>query len=471
MALAICILVTITLKPAMTEFHNLLSSYQPPGVMTEHLSAVKGLDNVQLKQYHSDGDKAFDQLLKQQAIVENTSVGLLNSPVRRINTVASGQLFPQGGKIFPISVDSLSDISAETTNSDSALTTAETGYTGTDLILQMENPVGADAIEISNVDTLQRVEGINHTLISAAESIEPLQLVSDQPVLVSSDYVLNSNNTSQGNVAVNINSQVASRLSPLHKLSIQAQYEQNTNVTKDGQLVSDELQKLQESNTDAIKTKFTDPVSANLSSENQIIFNEKLLRGFGNFSRLDQVSRQSHDNRVSLSALSDTNDSAILNTFNQSGIAGDSRVSNNLTLTLPVQNSAWSTEFGERVRWLVTTSTKQAEITLTPRNMGAIEVSISLENDQTNIQINTQNPAARDLVESSIGRLREILDQSGMGQVDVGVNLSHSSDNQQQSNQNNNVTNHDKFTDKDVTATFHQGYTYSDPSRLVDLYA
>jgi len=65
----------------------------------------------------------------------------------------------------------------------------------------------------------------------------------------------------------------------------------------------------------------------------------------------------------------------------------------------------------------------RAELTLTPPQLGRIEVSITVTGDQTSAQIVAATTAARDLIEESLPRLREILAQSGisLGQTDVGT--------------------------------------------------
>lgn len=50
-------------------------------------------------------------------------------------------------------------------------------------------------------------------------------------------------------------------------------------------------------------------------------------------------------------------------------------------------------------------------------------MSITVSGDQTSAQFVTATPAARELIEQSLPRLREILEQSGisLGQADVGT--------------------------------------------------
>ncbi len=89
----------------------------------------------------------------------------------------------------------------------------------------------------------------------------------------------------------------------------------------------------------------------------------------------------------------------------------------------PADSPTWPEEVGNRVSWMVGQHESQAELTLTPPQLGKIEVSITVSDEQTSAQFVTATPAARELIEQSLPRLREILEQSGisLGQTDVGT--------------------------------------------------
>lgn len=94
-----------------------------------------------------------------------------------------------------------------------------------------------------------------------------------------------------------------------------------------------------------------------------------------------------------------------------------------LHVTTPAGAPGWPEEVGNRVSWMVGQSESHAELTLTPPQLGKVEVSITISGDQTTAQIVAATPAARDLIEQSLPRLREVLEQSGinLGQTDVGT--------------------------------------------------
>ena len=89
----------------------------------------------------------------------------------------------------------------------------------------------------------------------------------------------------------------------------------------------------------------------------------------------------------------------------------------------PAGSPGWPEEVGDRVSWMVGQTESHAELTLTPPQLGKVEVSITVSGDQTSAQFVAATPAARELIEQSLPRLREILEQSGisLGQTDVGT--------------------------------------------------
>ena len=61
------------------------------------------------------------------------------------------------------------------------------------------------------------------------------------------------------------------------------------------------------------------------------------------------------------------------------------------------------------------------------RELGPVDVRINVNGEQANIQFTSQHAAVREALESSVGRLREMLESSGLNLADVGVSdQSHS---------------------------------------------
>lgn len=89
----------------------------------------------------------------------------------------------------------------------------------------------------------------------------------------------------------------------------------------------------------------------------------------------------------------------------------------------PVGSRGWDAEVGQKVVLMVNRLESRAELTLTPPHMGRVEVSISVNGDQTSAAFVSASPAAREALEQALPRLREILAEAGitLGQASVNA--------------------------------------------------
>ena len=89
----------------------------------------------------------------------------------------------------------------------------------------------------------------------------------------------------------------------------------------------------------------------------------------------------------------------------------------------PVGNRGWDAEIGQKVVLLVNRQESRAELTLTPPQLGKVEISISVNGDQTSATFVSASPAAREALEQALPRLREILAEAGitLGQASVNA--------------------------------------------------
>lgn len=89
----------------------------------------------------------------------------------------------------------------------------------------------------------------------------------------------------------------------------------------------------------------------------------------------------------------------------------------------PVGNRGWDAEIGQKVVLLVNRQESRAELTLTPPQLGKVEVSITVNGDQTSATFVSASPAAREALEQALPRLREILAEAGitLGQASVNA--------------------------------------------------
>lgn len=92
-----------------------------------------------------------------------------------------------------------------------------------------------------------------------------------------------------------------------------------------------------------------------------------------------------------------------------------------MSIAVPLQQSGWDQAMGERVVWMARSNVQQAQIQLNPRELGPIEIKISVQNDQTHVNFVAHHATTRDAIEAALPRLREMLGEQGLnlGQADV----------------------------------------------------
>lgn len=93
-----------------------------------------------------------------------------------------------------------------------------------------------------------------------------------------------------------------------------------------------------------------------------------------------------------------------------------------LRVGTPLGQAGWHEEMGQKLTWMVGNNRQQADIVLTPPQLGRVEVSLTMNGDQATAIFTSSNPAVREALESSLHRLREVLADAGvsLGQTQVG---------------------------------------------------
>ncbi len=91
------------------------------------------------------------------------------------------------------------------------------------------------------------------------------------------------------------------------------------------------------------------------------------------------------------------------------------------TIPVPVSSPNWGQAMAQRVLWLASNGIQAAEMQLHPRELGPVEIRISVANDQTQVQFSSQYGVVRETLEASTQRLRELFDASGLQLLDVNV--------------------------------------------------
>jgi len=93
-----------------------------------------------------------------------------------------------------------------------------------------------------------------------------------------------------------------------------------------------------------------------------------------------------------------------------------------LRIDTPLGQSGWHEEMGQKLTWMAGNNRQQAELVLTPPQLGRVEVSLTMNGDQATAIFTSPNPAVREALEASLHRLREVLADAGvsLGQTQVG---------------------------------------------------
>ena len=85
-----------------------------------------------------------------------------------------------------------------------------------------------------------------------------------------------------------------------------------------------------------------------------------------------------------------------------------------MSLVHPMQQKGWDMAMGQRVVWMVRHNVQEAQIQLNPRELGPIQVRVSVSNEQANVHFVAQHATTREALEAAMPRLRDMLNESGL---------------------------------------------------------
>ncbi|EXF67856.1 flagellar hook-length control FliK family protein, partial [Vibrio parahaemolyticus AQ3810] len=75
----------------------------------------------------------------------------------------------------------------------------------------------------------------------------------------------------------------------------------------------------------------------------------------------------------------------------------------------------------EKVQMMMSKNLKNLDIRLDPPELGRMQIRMTMNNDLANVHFTVTNPQARDIIEQTLPRLREMLAQQGMQLADSSV--------------------------------------------------
>ncbi len=107
----------------------------------------------------------------------------------------------------------------------------------------------------------------------------------------------------------------------------------------------------------------------------------------------------------------------------QTNMSGLQRLEQAQQMQAPVQikQDVASEQLAERVQMMMSKNLKNIDIRLDPPELGRMQIRMSMNGDLANVQITVSNPAARELIEQTMPRLREMLAQNGVALAETSV--------------------------------------------------
>jgi flagellar hook-length control protein FliK len=101
--------------------------------------------------------------------------------------------------------------------------------------------------------------------------------------------------------------------------------------------------------------------------------------------------------------------------------AAAAQILQNPALAGRLQASMTPNIINERIQYMMSANKQVADIQLDPPELGALQVRVTTQNDQTNVSFVVANAAVRDVLEQQMPKLREFFEQQGLELGDVDV--------------------------------------------------
>jgi flagellar hook-length control protein FliK len=101
------------------------------------------------------------------------------------------------------------------------------------------------------------------------------------------------------------------------------------------------------------------------------------------------------------------------------------------TMPLNIRQEQVSDEVAERINMMMAKNLKHVDIRLDPPEMGRMHIRLNMGTDSAGVQFTVSNQQARDAIEQSLPRLREMFAQQGIQLADTSVQQQSSGDSSQ----------------------------------------
>lgn len=132
---------------------------------------------------------------------------------------------------------------------------------------------------------------------------------------------------------------------------------------------------------------------------------------------LDNKTNETETQRIKL----DLNPSVNTPLYSKTSSTSNLGIQQQQILHQNIKDPQWQAEFSQKIVTLVKDGLQKAEIRINPPHLGVIDIKISLQNEQAQIQFTTPHQAVREVIEASLFRLRDQLGEAGiqLGQSQV----------------------------------------------------
>lgn len=109
----------------------------------------------------------------------------------------------------------------------------------------------------------------------------------------------------------------------------------------------------------------------------------------------------------------------------QSAAGNDAAAPAATRIDTPLHDPAWNHGFADRVVWLARNDQQSAQISITPPQLGPIQITLNLNGDQASAVFASPHAEVRQAIQDALPQLRDMLSSAGinLGQANVGSQL------------------------------------------------
>ncbi len=215
-----------------------------------------------------------------------------------------------------------------------------------------------------------------------------------------------------------------------------------------------------------LRQAFTESGLSQTGERNDSVSNSVIARDFtGNAVvtpmpvLLDRMSALSNERQLSAGLLDSLDTTEVPDSIVQLGKTAGLQASSGSRpmssfIQAPLAAPQWQSEFGDRLMMMSRVATQGqnqvAEIRLNPAHLGPIEVRVVMKDDLASITFSAQHGVVRDAIESSLPRLREMFNNSGLMLADANVS-EHSLRDQHKQGRDSETGDQHGMTDTDLS--------------------